>query len=289
MTVTFHRDVDYNYASLTKKLTELRADYDPHQHLAVTTCFKTIQGEMPFAGIPAVFLRLAGCNRGEKLNRGCYFCDTYFAVTDHTQMLTVDAAVELLQQVSKGMTYPMLVITGGEPMLQASALIPLLDKLLDEDLFSFIQFETNGDLFKTTKVMSFLDWVAEANDSYEDNDEDGPIHFVVSPKRSVRDVANLPCLRYAEDPNFHMRLLISGDENSVYYHLPTALDKWPIGRLYLSPITEFTKAPTEHEIVSVESDVDITATRRNVMHAIAIAQRIGCRVSLQAHSYIGFA
>jgi len=41
-------------------------------YLEVQDIFSTIQGEGPFAGKPAVFLRLAGCNLR------CFFCDTDF-------------------------------------------------------------------------------------------------------------------------------------------------------------------------------------------------------------------
>ncbi len=43
------------------------------QHVLVTSMFRTLQGEAPFTGHPAVFLRTAGCNYGKK-NPYCNFC-----------------------------------------------------------------------------------------------------------------------------------------------------------------------------------------------------------------------
>lgn len=60
-----------------------RKDFlDPHvaNRLAVSSVFRTIQGEGPFAGRVADFLRLAGCNFGDKQDH-CDFCfpeDTVF-------------------------------------------------------------------------------------------------------------------------------------------------------------------------------------------------------------------
>lgn len=46
----------------------------PKNTLLVTKIFDTIQGEGPFAGTLATFIRLAGCNRGDKVSMGCQFC-----------------------------------------------------------------------------------------------------------------------------------------------------------------------------------------------------------------------
>ena len=51
-------------------------DYDAAGLLRMTSLFYTFQGEGPFAGFPAVFVRLAGCNIGAK--QDCKWCDTAF-------------------------------------------------------------------------------------------------------------------------------------------------------------------------------------------------------------------
>ena len=50
-----------------------RSDFANTKGLKVTSIFRTIQGEGPFAGYPAVFIRLAGCNFGDKSDH-CQFC-----------------------------------------------------------------------------------------------------------------------------------------------------------------------------------------------------------------------
>ena len=94
--------------------------------------FYTIQGEGPFSGHPAVFVRLAGCNLQ------CPGCDT-----DYTSTRTRMSPEGIVQEVQRLHPGPRLVvITGGEPFRQN---IGLLTQLL-EDAGYRIQIETNGAL-----------------------------------------------------------------------------------------------------------------------------------------------
>lgn len=63
-----------------------RKDYEhlTDNKLVVTSVFRTLQGEGPYAGHPAVFLRLAGCNFGDKDDH-CQFC-----FPSDTDIVTVD-------------------------------------------------------------------------------------------------------------------------------------------------------------------------------------------------------
>lgn len=111
--------------------------------LAVNSLFYTIQGEGPYAGRPAIFIRLAGCNLQ------CPLCDTEYTKRD-------DYAVsELVQMVLSHIVgvpgaytragrreAPIVVITGGEPFRQPIGY--LVQCLLDIGVY--VQIETNGTL-----------------------------------------------------------------------------------------------------------------------------------------------
>lgn len=95
--------------------------------------FKTIQGEGLFTGIPAVFVRLTGCNLG------CYWCDTVWNDA-HDPRLTIQAILQEVKRIARGSD--LVVITGGEPLRQD---IEALCRTLLGDGF-IVQLETNGML-----------------------------------------------------------------------------------------------------------------------------------------------
>lgn len=110
---------------------EKRRDSDGSQ-LEVHSVFNTIQGEGPFTGHAAVFIRLAGCNLQ------CPVCDT-----DYTTDRWNSTPFALLQFVREMRQAPSLVvITGGEPFRQN--IHPLVELLLAEGYT--VQIETNGTL-----------------------------------------------------------------------------------------------------------------------------------------------
>ena len=108
----------------------------PFGSLQVNSIFLTIQGEGPFAGHPAIFVRLAGCNLQ------CPGCDTEYTGRSH---LAVNLIVDEIKLLSKNIMPPLIVITGGEPFRQN--LIPLVEKLLYENSY-IVQIETNGTLYQ---------------------------------------------------------------------------------------------------------------------------------------------
>jgi 7-carboxy-7-deazaguanine synthase len=111
----------------------------------------TFQGEGPFAGRRCHFLRLNRCNQH------CHWCDTpytwadtpakaalhdsgkVYARLDNESIMSTDDVIALTRNNAVGL----LVISGGEPLLQAKALDRLVENLGDEVT---VQFETAGTL-----------------------------------------------------------------------------------------------------------------------------------------------
>lgn len=127
---------------------------------AVKECFLTLQGEGVQTGSRAVFLRFAGCNlwSGREQDRAtaqCTFCDTDFVGTDGDGGGKFANAANLADHVERiwgaAPEQRLVVITGGEPMLQ-------LDESLVGELHARgfrVAVETNGTLPATAG----LDWI----------------------------------------------------------------------------------------------------------------------------------
>src|SRR6202789_698552 len=95
--------------------------------------YKSVQGESSFAGVPCIFVRLAGCNLR------CSWCDSEYTFTGG-QPFTAD---EIVAQIEALQPCPLIEFTGGEPMLQARELLPLMQRLLD--LNYTLMMETSGE------------------------------------------------------------------------------------------------------------------------------------------------
>lgn len=106
----------------------------------VNEIFRSLQGEGYHTGRAAVFVRLAGCNLH------CPFCDTAHA---EGCMLTADEIAERAKREADGVHF--LVLTGGEPALQADA--PLIATLKAAGFY--IAIETNG----TRPLPPGIDWI----------------------------------------------------------------------------------------------------------------------------------
>ena len=127
---------------------------------AVKECFLTLQGEGVQSGARAVFLRFAGCNlwSGREQDRAeaqCRFCDTDFVGTDGEGGGKFADANGLADHVAStwagGAKNRLVVITGGEPMLQLDASV--VDALHARGFR--VAVETNG----TLPAVDGLDWI----------------------------------------------------------------------------------------------------------------------------------
>lgn len=119
---------------------------------AIKDIFYTIQGEGANAGRPAVFIRMAGCNlwsgRPQDRDKGAgacaQWCDTDFFKGEKLEVQDIYNRVRHLWPTKSD---PLVVITGGEPMLQLHKDSLLLTLLNEEDIE--ISMETNGTIDST--------------------------------------------------------------------------------------------------------------------------------------------
>jgi 7-carboxy-7-deazaguanine synthase len=100
--------------------------------LVVCETFASLMGESTRAGVPAYFIRLTGCNLR------CRYCDTAYAY-EGGRAMTVAALVEM----ARAQPYRLVLVTGGEPLLQAETPVLLTDLL---DAGFTVCLETNGSL-----------------------------------------------------------------------------------------------------------------------------------------------
>jgi len=160
----------------------------------VKEIYYTLQGEGARSGRAAVFLRFAGCNLWNGLERDrqsaiCRFCDTDFVGTDGSSGGKYRDADALAQAVLKHWpngksARPYVVCTGGEPLLQ-----------LDEELIATLHaaglevgIETNG----TLAAPDGIDWICVSPKA------DAPLHLDCGDElKLVFPQPNAPPERYA--------------------------------------------------------------------------------------------
>lgn len=111
--------------------------------------FASVQGEGPSAGTPVAFLRLSRCNLA------CVWCDTAYTWLfegDNRPHRSGESFVRRANQLELDETdvaaridalgQKRLVITGGEPLMQAGKLADMLEHLPDMQ----VEIETNGTI-----------------------------------------------------------------------------------------------------------------------------------------------
>lgn len=135
----------------------------------------TFAGEGPSIGQPCVFLRSALCNQR------CTWCDTAytwdfkrFDRAKEVHPTAPDAVVKRLQELA-GDSVRMLVISGGEPMLQQDRLVPVVANL---GTAWWVEVETAGTV---TPDPHFDPWVARYNVSPKLENSGNPLELRYRP------------------------------------------------------------------------------------------------------------
>jgi organic radical activating enzyme len=125
--------------------TEVPATGDAARQLIVAEFFgieqPTFQGEGPSCGHPALFIRLSRCNLT------CAKCDTKFTWNwdqfDPRKEATKRQVEDLVAWAASS-PVELVVVTGGEPLLQQARLVPLVEGLLAAG--KRVEIETNGTI-----------------------------------------------------------------------------------------------------------------------------------------------
>lgn len=233
----------------------------PTDSLFVTSMFFTLQGEGPYAGMPAVFIRLAKCNLT------CSFCDTFFDDGDWLTFSEIEdkvAATIASYWENKGQLVPawaitsgnnfpniVLVMTGGEPLLQDN-ISPFMSKMLSR--FKAVQVESNG--IPDTEVPPGVTLVC----SPKCMEKNSIAVKYYAPSKTILDRAD--CLKF----------VMSSDKDSPYNTVPQWAHDWKArtGKdIYCSPMNIYNTFPQKIKLLRAEKGTITMAERSTVDEVIS--------------------
>lgn len=275
----------------------------PADSLFVTSMFFTLQGEGPYAGKPALFIRLTKCNLS------CSFCDTFFDDGDWMTFQEIESKIyhticDFWNQRSEAAPtwaingfndYPgvVLVMTGGEPLLQDN-ISPFMERQLQH--FGAVQVESNG--IPDTVVPAGVTLVCSPKCA----EKGGVATKYLAPSKTILDRAD--CLKF----------VMSADQNSPYSSIPDWALEWrrnnPDKEIYVSPMNVYNSLPqkikllraekgqitmqersTVDEVISFwEKDLlDLKSNQANHEYTARYCIHHGLRLNLQMHLYASLA
>lgn len=252
-----------------------------------TAIFYTLQGEGPFAGWPAIFVRLAGCNLGGKgvYAPGCQACDTDFRLSNGVRMTfgSILASAEAARRavdVTNGIYYrwaekrPVLVVTGGEPLLQPNT-ARFVEYATDKGFAT--QIESNG--------MFPVELTREA-------------YLVVSPKVPSNRTEYLPLPPEMFTRADYLKMVVSADHNDPHHYLPDWVFEFALLKpVYISPLAVYRKDPQKFALGPDKKHSDIVTSvwsndtydnaqcAANYSYAAYLCMRYSFRLSVQMHIF----
>lgn len=234
--------------------------------LALQSAFYTLQGEGPYGGMPALFVRLAGCNLA------CHFCDTEFESEAENKRTVDEIVLDLITKFDER-ERRFVVLTGGEPLRQAGALT-LIEQLLSNGT-ELVQIETAGTLW-----IPGLDQLVDR----------GEVVIVCSPKTPR---VNLHIAVYCHDWKYIVRAGESSSTDGLPRRGTQLSTKDAVHHLYrptsltLEPPLE--RANGDHDTVwlSPMDEQDPEKNKANMEAARDLCLRWGYRLSLQVHKIVG--
>jgi len=139
--------------------------------LVVNEIYVSLQGESTFAGLPCIFVRLTACNLR------CSYCDSAYAFTEGRKMALADVLAEVHRLAAPFVhatrntqhVLPLIELTGGEPLLQKSAL-PLMTQLCDDSYTVLLETSGAHDISAVdTRVRRIMDLKCPSSGEVERN------------------------------------------------------------------------------------------------------------------------
>lgn len=262
--------------------------------LEVKEIFSTIQGEGPFAGTPAIFVRLAGCNLK------CYFCDTNFEGGVNRKLSDIMADIDALAYEGKIHHTELVVLTGGEPLRQN--IVPLCGELVSRAYQ--VQIETAGTLW-----VDLLEGLCAVDEVVlVCSPKTGKVHPKIQrwcrhwkyliQEGQVSDVDGLP-IYSTQVPGMKQNIWRPSEAAGIIWlqpceayhvtktHAPSS--EHPLG----NPVGPSVQTAYEGEGVcapdqTVTNSVrDVEQTQRNIKLAASIAMKYNYCISLQLHKLLG--
>lgn len=132
--------------------------------LAVSEVFYSIQGEGKTAGMPAVFVRLGGCNlmcggQGTQFDKDLHNGATWRCDTVEVWMRAISKPIEeILDKECEAAVRngARIILTGGEPLLQQTSLIAFMN-YVKQEISTRVEFEieTNGTVMPSDELDKF--------------------------------------------------------------------------------------------------------------------------------------
>jgi len=225
-----------------------KQDLSSPSQLWIQEVFPTIQGEGPFAGEGAIFVRLGGCNLK------CYWCDTDFESSTWHPFL--DELINAINHAQEHCKTDLVVLTGGEPFRQD------ISNLVHElkGLSYRVQIETNG-----------IAWI----DGFERFLIDGRCTIVCSPKTGK---VHKKIEQYADA----WKYIVSFDDTSKEDGLPVLSTQRKHKSIHIARPPEGAKV-----FVQPLDTYDDDENKENELHAIGLVKRYGYRLSYQIHKHLG--
>lgn len=189
--------------------------------MRISEMFYGLQGEGSSIGVPAVFIRFAGCNLQ------CKWCDTLDVWKRGSEMTAeeiADHVIEMAGSVEMLITRRVhVVITGGEPLLHELDVRELLQAIRSKAPHTYFELETNGTI--DSKV---IDDFNQVNCSPKLSSAEEP---------TLRRIVPAALHRLNSHPNINYKFVIANardwDELVDTYGSFIPLDS---GKVYLMPV-----------------------------------------------------